>query len=303
LEQIVLKTALKFGLVKSPLNYIGGKFKLLPQILPLFPQYIDCFVDLFAGGCNVGVNVESESVVCNDNISYLIDFYNVLKSNNKERIINHIERRILEFSLTEENEGGYKVLRSLYNVDRNPLDLFVLTAYSFNHQIRFNSKHEFNNPFGRNRSSFNSSMRGNLDSFIDRLHNIDIRFTSKNFDDFDFCNLTNNDFVYCDPPYLITSGTYNDGKRGFTGWNDFQERKLLSILSQIDKAGIRFALSNVIEHKGLKNNILISWIKENHYNVNYLNKDYSNSNYQTKDIDKGPSIEVLVTNYNSYRLF
>ena len=60
-------------------------------------------------------------------------------------------------------------------------------------------------------------MRGNLDSFIDRLHDIDISFTSRNFDDFDFSNLTNNDFLYCDPPYLITSGTYNDGKRGFTG--------------------------------------------------------------------------------------
>jgi DNA adenine methylase len=43
--------------IKSPLNYIGGKAKILDQILPLFPKSIDNFVDLFAGGCNVGVNV------------------------------------------------------------------------------------------------------------------------------------------------------------------------------------------------------------------------------------------------------
>ena len=34
-------------LIKSPLNYEGGKFKLLPQILPLFPREIGKFIDLF----------------------------------------------------------------------------------------------------------------------------------------------------------------------------------------------------------------------------------------------------------------
>ena len=33
--------------IKSPLNYVGGKYKLLPQILPLFPKNIDTFIDLF----------------------------------------------------------------------------------------------------------------------------------------------------------------------------------------------------------------------------------------------------------------
>ena len=40
----------KEDLIKSPLNYTGGKFKLLPQILPLFPNDINTFVDLFGGG-------------------------------------------------------------------------------------------------------------------------------------------------------------------------------------------------------------------------------------------------------------
>ena len=44
--------------VKSPLNYIGGKYKLLPEILPLFPENIGNFVDLFGGGFNVGANVK-----------------------------------------------------------------------------------------------------------------------------------------------------------------------------------------------------------------------------------------------------
>lgn len=36
--------------LKSPLNYVGGKYRLLSQIMPYFPDKIDTFVDLFSGG-------------------------------------------------------------------------------------------------------------------------------------------------------------------------------------------------------------------------------------------------------------
>ncbi len=35
--------------LKSPLNYIGGKYKLLPQLTEYFPKNINTFVDLFSG--------------------------------------------------------------------------------------------------------------------------------------------------------------------------------------------------------------------------------------------------------------
>ncbi len=39
-------------LIQSPLNYTGSKFRLLPQILPLFPKNISVMVDLFCGGAS-----------------------------------------------------------------------------------------------------------------------------------------------------------------------------------------------------------------------------------------------------------
>lgn len=45
--------------IKSPMNYTGGKYKLLPQIQPLFPTDINMFVDLFTGGRNIAVNVNA----------------------------------------------------------------------------------------------------------------------------------------------------------------------------------------------------------------------------------------------------
>ena len=63
-------------LIQSPLNYTGGKYKLLPQILPLFPKEIDCFVDLFCGGCNVGINIDSKRVIYNDVDEHLFYLFN-----------------------------------------------------------------------------------------------------------------------------------------------------------------------------------------------------------------------------------
>ena len=50
----------------SPLNYIGGKARILDQMLPFMPTDIDIFVDLFCGGCNVGMNVSAGYTIYND---------------------------------------------------------------------------------------------------------------------------------------------------------------------------------------------------------------------------------------------
>jgi len=284
--------------IKSPLNYIGGKSRLLPQLLPLFPKEIDNFVDLFCGGCNVGINANANKIYFNDNLVYLIEMYKVFQEKGLDETLWYIEKRIDEFQLSLTNELGYNQLRKIYNKEKNPLDLFVLIAFSFNHQIRFNNNHEFNNPFGRERSSFNPTMRQNLEDFIIEIKENNVIFSSVDFEQFDFENFTNNDFVYCDPPYLITCGTYNDGKRGFKGWSEREEKSLLKILDNLNYQGIKFALSNVLEHKGKENKILKNWVETNDYQVNYFNYNYSNSNYQTIDRNKNASVEVLITNYD-----
>ena len=76
-------------------------------------------------------------------------------------------------------------------------------------------------------------------------------------------------------------------------------RKALSwnqCLEELDKKGIRFALSNVLESKGKKNVILSEWINQNKkFKAIPLNYDYTNSNYHTKK--DGITKEVLVVNY------
>jgi len=83
---------------------------------------------------------------------------------------------------------------------------------------------------------------------------------------------------------------------GTKGWSEKEEKSLLKKLDNLNNQGIKFALSNVLEHKGKENVILKNWVETNEcYKINYLNFDYSNCNYQKKD--KNSSVEVLITNY------
>ena len=287
---------LENNLVKSPLNYIGGKQKILPQMLPLFPKNINLFVDLFAGGGNVGLNVNAKKIILNDNLTYLIDLYKTLQKEPYSEIISYIKSTIEKYNLSITNEEGYKEFRQAYNQNKKSLDLIILTSYSFNHQIRFNNSHQFNNPFGKNRSYFNPSIERKLNLFVNALKNKNILLSNKSFENLDLSYLNKNDFVYCDPPYLITTGTYNDGKRGFKGWGTKEEKDLLKLLDYLTKKEVKFALSNVLEHNNKENKLLKEWVNNNDkYMVNFINKDYSNSNYQKKN--KSPTIEVLITNY------
>ncbi|MCL2248862.1 MAG: Dam family site-specific DNA-(adenine-N6)-methyltransferase [Oscillospiraceae bacterium] len=281
--------------IKSPLNYTGGKYKLLPDIFPAFIEKPRRFVDLFAGGFNVGVNADADEIYCNDHITYIIELYKFFCDTPFNEIKDRIYQRITEFSLSDTNEDGYKSFRSTYNRQPSPLDLFILTCYAFNHQIRFNSKHEFNTPFGRARSSFNDNIERNLAMFCRALQEKNVVFENKDFTAFDFTNFDDRDFVYCDPPYLISTGSYNDGKRGFKDWTEKEERELLCLLDRIHESGVKFALSNVFYHKGCSNEILIEWSGK--YRVIFLDKSYSNCSYQFKDRDT-ETAEVLITNYD-----
>jgi len=269
---------------------VGGKYKLLPQILPLFPNDIDTFVDLFCGGCNVAVNIKANKIICNDIITKVIDFYHNCKYTSSNDVVNQIEDIVKEFNLSKDNQENYLKLRQYYNQGNKEWYYFyTLICHSFSNQIRFNSKGEFNLPFGKR--TFNPVMKDNLIKFVNHLKNIGIGFIGLDFRKINVNNFNSNDFFYLDPPYLITCATYNERN----GWKEKDERDLLNLLDKLNDNGIKFALSNVLESKGNSNDILKEWSKK--YNIHRMNVKYGNANYQRKDKDDSTTFEVLITNY------
>ena len=279
-------------MVKSPLNYTGGKYKLLPQLLPLFPKEIGTFYDLFGGGFNVGVNVEAERHIYNDKLhpitKLLLDMY----QNDVSTLLENIDKYIADYGLSKTNKEGYLRLRSDYNKIPEPFRpscaLYALLAHSFNNQIRFNGKGEFNQSFGKR--EFNPTLRKRFIAFVDKLQTLDVRFYSKDFREFKVDAFDKRDFIYCDPPYLLSLANYNENG----GWTERDEKDLYTFLNGLG-GKVRWAMSNVLETKGKRHSLLESWVRKRGYKIHYLNADYSNSNHQRKKYK--PDVEILITNY------
>lgn len=298
--------------IKSCLNYTGGKHKLLRQILPLFPETAGSFVDLFCGGANVAANVQAGGTIyCIDKQREVIRLFDTLKRSSTEEVLSAIEGMIAEFGLTntakygyeaygcesgaglaEYNKAKYRRLRNVYNSrpgDTPYFDLmfFVLTVFGFNNQIRFNRQGKYNIPVGKR--DFNEQIKRHLVEFMERIRANRMVFQCADFREMKV-PLAKGDFLYADPPYLISTATYNEQD----GWTETEERDLLALLDRLDAMGVRFALSNVLEHKGRENAILKRWAAR--YHVHYLDYHYRNSNYQIKEKAFRTS-EVLITNY------
>lgn len=298
---------------QSPINYTGGKSKLIPQLLPLFPKEIDHFYDVFAGGANVSINVTARKYTINDINYKIIDLFQYLAKSDQKTLINNIEKIISNYNLSntkihgydyygvssstglkDVNKSRYHKLRDDYNKglfdkEINPLIFYILIVYGFNNQIRFNNKGEFNMPTGKR--DFNEKMEKKLITFLHLIKNRNISFSTLDFRELlRTTKFKTNDFVYLDPPYLISTAAYNESG----GWTNSDEIDLLDSLDKLNEMGIKFALSNVLIHKGEENTFLISWAKK--YNIHNLNFNYNNSNYQSKAKDN-KTVEVLITNY------
>ncbi len=305
-------------IVSSPLNYTGGKARLLPQIRQYFPLRLDCFVDLFCGGGTVGANTVARRHCYNDTCAPVVGLLERMARMDADDFLAQCEAIIRQYGLSDTSTRGYASydcnganglaawnrepflrLRADFNAltlrdDAWYVRFFVLVAFSFNNQIRFNRQGEFNLPVGKR--DLNAAMRQKVRAFMHQLAKQQSTFRCGGFERFDFSGLTTDSLVYCDPPYLITTATYTEGG----GWTEMDELTLLRTLDELNARGLRFALSNVLRHKGRTNEILTDWVARRGYHVHHLVYSYGNANYQTSS-SKGDSDEVLIVNYTCER--
>lgn len=295
---------------RSPLFYVGDKYKLIRQIKSVFPEKIDNFYEPFVGGGTVFLNVEAKNYYLNDIDKNLINIHKFLlnSSVNPDRFFRNIEKIIYEYKLSRSykedvvpnslkrkwkktyfarfNKDGYEKLRERVNREKknDPLILYILLIYGFNRMLRFNGGGKFNLPVGN--LDFNRNVVNALNNYFDFARGKKISFISKGFGDFISDNkYGKNDFVYLDPPYLITASEYNKF------WNRESEINLLNTLDDLNRIGVRFALSNVAFYNGNKNDLLIKWMKK--YKLHNIKSNYINyHNNKQKNIK-----EVLITNY------
>lgn len=133
----------KSEFVKSPLNYTGGKYKLLKHLKQFIPSHIEGkFVDLFGGGYNVGPNFSANKYVYNDIDKNVVDILRNWYSTDTNELLAKIDGFVKRYDLSKTNAEGYNRIRSDYNGsgEKDPMMLYTILAHAFNNQIRFNGK-------------------------------------------------------------------------------------------------------------------------------------------------------------------
>lgn len=292
--------------LESPIFYMGNKYKLLKQLIPLFPKECNTFLDLFGGSGVVSMNYKGkEKTIYNEFNENIVELVKMIVYNEPASLDNYFKNKINEYNLEtcsikasdrinrtgyERRKETFNKLRSDYNLSdkRDYKDLFLLACYSINHLIRFNIKNEFNASSGAD--SYNHKNYKKICNMNEKFK--DIIILNKNCFDIDFSQLKKGDFVYCDPPYLNTEAVYNE-RRAFGGWNIEHDYKLFNILEQLDKSGVFWGLSNVFVNRGKENTHLIEWCRKNNWNVYHLNRNYNPFSRGNSNND-----EVYICNYD-----
>lgn len=295
--------------IVSPIFYMGCKKKLIKKgLVELFPKDINTFVDLFGGSGIVSMNVKADKYMLNDSDNNLYKLYSYFKLNNAEKIVGDIKRLIINYKLEEKagtkfsydnrskfynkelafkHKKAYMNLRTDYNKSKDMAMLYTLLIYCFCHQLRFNSKGEFNMPCGN--GNFTVDNIKDIYKSQEFFRNDNLSLTNKSFNDLKIDKLKVNDFVYLDPPYLNTTATYNENG----GWTIDNEKELQRLCERLNDNNIKWAMSNAFENKGVENSQLVDWCVKNNWNIIYFDKH----TYSALGKGNSKTIEVLITNY------
>lgn len=286
--------------------YVGDKYKLTPQLNSLFPNNINIFHDVFAGGGSASLNAKANSFSLNDvdknvisiheflienspkldelilHFYELIDMYGLSHSElNLNNIIVDLKKDYPKTYFSKYNKNQYLQMRDDYNGNKDRIDLlYLLIIYGFNHMIRYNKLGNFNLPVGN--VDWNKNVTKALKDYSDWvLRNNEINISNLDFESYiSIQNPTEDDFFYFDPPYLITSSDYNKI------WSVDNERRLYKLLDKLSDEGVSWGLSNMVYHKDRTNEILTEWSDKYHVfaiTSNYISR-FDNSIKNSKEI-------------------
>jgi DNA adenine methylase len=193
--------------VRPPLKWAGGKRWQVPHLLPFWRSHSDRrIVEPFCGGLAVTLGLAPERAVLNDINPHLINLYRWLKrgltidlSMENDETLYYQHRIAFNQALREGRQESAEAAAFFYYLNRT----------GYNGLCRFNSRGEFNVPFGRYKRI----------TYTRDFSAYRAAFAGWTFRCGDFATIPRRetDFMYADPPYDVEFTEYSQG--GF-GWEE-----------------------------------------------------------------------------------
>jgi len=241
----------------------------------------------FLGSGVVGFNVQPRRAIFADVNPHIINFYNAIREG---KVTAGIAKEFLEHegqNLESRGEGHYYEVRERFNEDFRPLDFLFLNRACFNGVMRFNKKGKYNVPFGHKPHRFSKA-------YVTKIAN-QIRYVSQAVSQYDWAFVCSdfrkvipaaaeNDFVYCDPPYLGRHVDY------FNSWGEQEEQELYDLLSA---TAARFILSTWHSNRYRSNPAIEKYT----YRFTILTREHF-YHVGAKERNRNSMLEAIVLNYS-----
>lgn len=225
------------------LRWAGGKRQLLPEILPLIPDY-ESYYEPFFGGGSVAFSLDHGRIVAGDLNPELVRVYRCVKECPEDLIAS-----LRGHAMNDSKDYYYKVramdrdpgFYGLLDVERAARMLY-LNKTCFNGIWRVNAKGQNNVPYGN---------RGGIDIVnedgILKMHAFmrDRSFLMREGGyEYTLKDVTCRDFVYLDPPYMPISDSSSFEAYTKDGFGVKGQVRLKEYCDELDRKGVRFLLSN-----------------------------------------------------------
>ncbi|EJD6639346.1 Dam family site-specific DNA-(adenine-N6)-methyltransferase [Citrobacter freundii] len=237
-------------MIKSPLKWVGGKTRVMPQLLEHLPK-ADCLIEPFVGSGTVFLNTNYRSYILCDSNRALINFFRVLTADT-ERLIN-IARSMFHGDNTKER---YYERRKLFNsmqwsdtTKADPALLYAalflyLNRHGYNGLYRANLKGEFNVPFGKYAAPYFPLDEMRL--FAEKANDTKAIFMHSDFrlSIRAVVYASYDAVIYCDPPYIPASETANFTAYGKPFTLDEHRSLVTNLLNAHRQFGHRAVISN-----------------------------------------------------------
>lgn len=260
--------------------------------MDIAPEVSGRWIEPFLGTGVVAFNARFKQAILSDTNPHIINFYKGVQTGD---ITPSLLKQYLQTEgklLSEAENNGYahylKVRTRFNSGEFSPYDFIFLSRAGFNGMMRFGSKGNWNIPFCKKTDRFAQAYVTKIVNQLVAVSEIiqpepDWFFHAKSFSEI-IPLATENDIIYCDPPYYGRHVDY------YNGWTEKDEELLFHLLNET-KA--KFILSTW-HHNDWRENDMINkfWNK-----FNLLTRDHFYHNGGSVE-NRRSVVEALVCNFD-----
>ena len=288
--------------IKPFIKWAGGKSQLLDIIREKYPEKIEKYCEPFVGGgavlLDVLENFHPKEVMINDINSELINVYMQVRDNVENVIELLLNMQIAFWKMDNDKRKEYfyskrdrfneLIKQSVSTKEKAALFIF-LNKTCFNGLYRVNNKGFYNVPMGSYKKPLICDT-DNLYLISKLLKNVEIRCGDySNCQDF----ISNNTFVYIDPPYRPLSATSSFTSYNKTTFDDERQIQLVHFIEQISNKGAKVVASNSDPKNTDENDNFFDDI----YKMFIINRITAKRMINSNSKGRGYINELLICNY------